>query len=103
METKPCKSGEDCVHPDKPNIPIEDFSWRNKAKGYRQYYCKYCLREKVNKRNAQLREVEPATNLYYSAAPKHPNGKTKYYWEWDLDDSLIYDKETGKVLEEKQE
>lgn len=50
METKICtKCGKE--------LPLEDFHWRNKAKGTRRSECKNCHNAYVSAKNAQNREI----------------------------------------------
>lgn len=96
MSTKPCASGEECLHPSQPNIPIEDFHWRSKAKGLRKSRCKYCATALSIERNARVRAEKAEAYVRINAAPKNENKRPKCYWDWTLEESLEYDREVEK-------
>lgn len=100
MNTKPCASGETCLHPNQPNIPIEDFHWRNKAQGLRKSRCKYCATALAKAQHARVNEEIKNSDKHVrlKAAPKKTNKRTKPYWEWTLEESLEYDRKVKNII-----
>ena len=77
MSTKICNKRDECVHPEGPELPLEQFNKRSASPDGRTYTCKEC-EKKAAKENYHHRKKHGKTKL----TPEQREMRKQYYRDY---------------------